>query len=91
MVGTSLVTSPDSVRVVLGSATEDRLDVLGVVTGRVEALRAGPDVMLLQLVVHVLDPGHQIVAGGVQVRMGRMVCTSASVSRSSPAILVAAV
>src|SRR6266542_3877229 len=52
-----------------GSATEHRLDVLGVVSGGERALRTWPGVVRLELVVHVLHPGGEVAPGGVQVSM----------------------
>lgn len=55
LVFTSLDAASGAAAAVVGSATEDRLDVVGVVAGGVGALRAGPGVVLVRLVVHVLD------------------------------------
>ncbi len=77
--------------IVPGSATEHRLDVGRGIAGRVGPLRPRLGVVLVELVVHVLDPDGEVMPCGIQVGGRMMVWTSASVSRSSLAILVAAV
>ena len=56
-------------RAVPGSPPNTASMSAGSYAGRVGPLRPGPGVVLLELVVHVLDPGHQVVARGVQVGM----------------------